>query len=134
MTILENLSEEQLEVIKATRKGYSSFIDAVPGAGKSTTTFGIAEDNLDKRILSVTFSSQLKLEGRIKKTNLGLDNLEIESYHSLAITYYPQIGFDDRNIINIMENNLNLKPDKAFTLYDIIIQTKPKICHLFSID
>lgn len=121
MTILETLSEEQLEVVKATRDGYSSYVDAVPGAGKSTTTFGIAEDNSDKRILSVTFSSQLKMEGRIKKDKLGLDNLEIESYHSLATNYYSAIGFDDRNIINLLKKNLNLKPDKAFIKYDIII-------------
>lgn len=121
MTILETLSEEQLEVVKATRDGHSSYVDAVPGAGKSTTTFGIAEDNSDKRILSVTFSSQLKMEGRIKKDKLGLDNLEIESYHSLATNYYSAIGFDDRNIINLLKKNLNLKPDKAFIKYDIII-------------
>ena len=48
MSILNKLSEEQLEVIQATREGNSSFVDAVPGAGKSTTTFGIAEDNSNK--------------------------------------------------------------------------------------
>ena len=61
------------------------------------------------------------MEGRIKKNELGLDHLEIESYHSLATNYYKSIGFDDRNIINILEKNLNLKPDKAFIKYDIII-------------
>ena len=121
MSILEKLSEEQLAVVQATRCGLSSYVDAVPGAGKSTTTFGIAEDNSDKGIMSVTFSSQLKLEGRIKKTKLGLDHLEIESYHSLAITYYPQIGFDDRNIINLLDKDLNLRTGKEITSFDIII-------------
>lgn len=121
MTILSKLSSEQREPVQCSIDGICGKINAVPGSGKSTTTFGITEANNDKRILSVTFSSQLKMEGREKKKNLGLDNLEIESYHSLATTYYQSIGFDDRNIHNILRNNLNLRPDKAFTNFDIIV-------------
>ena len=100
---------------------YVEKLTQFPGSGKSTTTFGITEANSDKKIFSVTFSSQLKMEGREKKKNLGLDNLEIESYHVSLTTYYQSIGFDDRNIHNILRNNLNLRPDKAFTNFDIIV-------------
>ncbi len=69
--------------------------EAVAGSGKTTTVLLIAKHFPQKRILQVTYNAQLKSEVRAKAISAGLHNLEIHTFHSLALAYYPVRGYDD---------------------------------------
>ena len=81
-------SQEQSNIIDIIQNGHNSFVNAVPGAGKSTLSYLIATKLKDKSILSITYSKSLKMESRLKIDELHIDNIVIHSYHSFAMKYY----------------------------------------------
>lgn len=111
------LSKEQQAIVKCMRDGKCCVSDSVPGAGKTTTGIEIARELPDKCILSVTFSSALKAEGRGKVQ--CIKNIDIESYNSLILQYYGKGGNSKEEVFEILNNDEKIcgeiKP------YDIII-------------
>ncbi len=69
--------------------------DCVAGSGKTTTVLLLAKRFPQHRILQVTYNSQLKAEVRAKAVVAGLTNLEVHTFHSLAVAYYMGRGYDD---------------------------------------
>ena len=67
-----SLSQEHKEICKAIGEGYSCFVNAVPGAGKTTLALHIAKTLPHKTILLLTFSSDLKVDARNKKDIMNL--------------------------------------------------------------
>jgi hypothetical protein len=64
-----------------------------------------------KRILQVTYNSQLKVEVRKKADLLGLANLEIHTYNSLCVKYYDRFGYkNDKLRAVILANSPPLRP------------------------
>jgi hypothetical protein len=107
-----NPSEEQNNVIEILSKGLNCFVNAVPGAGKSTLSYLISNNFQNFNVLSLTYSASLKREARIKIQQYNIENLEIHSYHSFAIEYYNE-NFDDSVIERVVEENKRLnKIDK----------------------
>ena len=109
---------EQLNIINLIKQDYQCYCDAVPGAGKSTLSYFIAQKFIDKNILSVTFSKNLKLEAREKIKKLGLTNMKIESYHSLAHNFYDKSVINNTGILKILYNNTELISSEK---YDLLI-------------
>lgn len=108
------ISEEQSLILKKFSKSNNIICDAVAGSGKTTTILFLAIKFPNKKILQITYNSQLKLEVRQKVKNLGLTNIEIHSYHSLAVKYYSRTAYRDKGINTIIKNNCKLKKQPNF--------------------
>ena len=101
-------SEEQSTILTHVKNNRNIYCDAVPGAGKSTLSYFIASQNKSKTVLSVTFSKDLKKEAREKIEKLGLMNMRIESYNSLARNYYDNTAITNDGIERILRYNTEL--------------------------
>lgn len=106
-----NPSDEQKRVIDLMIEGKNVYTEAVPGAGKTTTGLAMGERLRNKEIFYITFSAQLKVEGKEKALKYGLTNVHMFSYHSLAVRYYSGEAHDDRGLTKIIKNNMEFKGD-----------------------
>ncbi len=76
------LSKEQIKIIES--KGNIK-INAVAGSGKTTTVIEYAKSRpKDSRILYIAFNKSVKLEANKRFTEAKLNNVQIETAHSLA--------------------------------------------------
>ena len=108
---LDTPSEEQQAILTLVSEGHNVVGDCVAGSGKTTSVLLIAQAFPDKKILQVTYNSQLKFEVRKKAKLLGITNIEIHTYHSLCVRYYDRNGHTDDGIRNVLESNqLPLRP------------------------
>jgi hypothetical protein len=114
-----NPSDEQKQILDEIRNNNSVIGDCVAGSGKTTTVLFLAKTFPDKKILQITYNSQLKIEVREKVEQSNLTNLEIHTYHSLAVRYYDERAHDD-NIINYIIKN-DVKPKSYIPKFDIIV-------------
>jgi len=90
-----NLSDEQNNVIKCVESENNVCVDSVAGSGKTTTILHIAEKLSNLKILLITYNAKLKLETREKSKKLGLNNIEVHSYHSFGVKYYDNKCYTD---------------------------------------
>jgi hypothetical protein len=112
-------SDEQNNIIESIKNNKSVVVNSVAGAGKTTTLLFIAFHNKNKKILQITYNKQLKLEVRNKIKNYDIDNVEIHTYHSLAVKNYDPNCFTDTGIIDVLEKNKPIKNE--IPKYDIIV-------------
>ena len=83
-----NLTPEQLAIINSTG---NLKINAVAGSGKTTTIIEYAKARpKESKILYLAFNKSVKLEAVKKFKDKGLDNVKVETAHSLA---YKHIVF-----------------------------------------
>lgn len=102
----QSLSDEQSIVLAHIKSGKNVIVDAVAGSGKSTTVLGIAKEMPNKKFLQVTYNSMLRHEIREKVESLGLKNLEVHTYHSLAVKYFHSSSYTDSGIRYILKENI----------------------------
>ena len=80
-----NLTQEQLDIIHSTG---DIKINAVAGSGKTTTIIEYAKARpKNSRILYLAFNKSVKLEALKKFAESGLNNVHVETAHSLAFSY-----------------------------------------------
>ncbi len=79
-----NLTNEQIAIINSTG---NIKINAVAGSGKTTTLIAYAKARKDFRILYIAFNKSVKTEAQRKFKEQGLNNVKIETAHSLAHQY-----------------------------------------------
>lgn len=92
------LTDEQNEALQLVLEGYNVSIQAVPGAGKTTTLKHIM-NALQKKgleVCGVTYSKVLKEEWRLED---GKNASHIHSFHSLARYFYGYDGFVDDSVL-----------------------------------
>ena len=94
-------------------------VDAVAGTGKTTLILSIAENLVDKKILQMTYNKSLKFEVREKINEKKLENINIHTYHSLAVCYYSEKAYVDNEIRKIVWNNE--KPNIKIPTFDILV-------------
>lgn len=111
-------SGEQKAIINCITENKNCVVDAVAGSGKTTTVMFIAQENSKKKILQVTYNKELKLEVREKVESAKITNLDIHTYHSLAVRFYDKNCYTDDKIIKVLSNN---STPKVIIKYDIII-------------
>jgi F-box protein, helicase, 18 len=86
-----NLTDEQIAIINSSG---NIKINAVAGSGKTTTMLEYAKARpSDSKILYLAFNRSVKLEAAKKFLKYGLDNVKVETAHSLA---YRHIVFKYR--------------------------------------
>ena len=123
-------SLEQTRILDHVRAGHNIMADCVAGSGKTTTIFHIAQACPEKKVLQITYNSQLKLEVRGKVKAAGLTNLEIHTYHSLCVSYYDRLAHTDDAMRNMIINDK--KPLQRLPNIDlIIIDETQDMKHLF---
>ena len=140
--ILCTPSGEQSAIIDAVIAGKNVIVDSVAGSGKTTTILHIGmsfsgkqpaesgmsfsgkqpeelgKDLPQKKILVLTYNAKLKIETREKAASLGLDNMEIHSYHAFCVKYYDHRCHTDPGIITVLKTDK--KPKQKFS-YDLIL-------------
>ena len=113
------LSKEQQNILDATKTGDNVVVDAVAGTGKTTLILAIARELGSRNILQITYNKSLKFEVREKTQAMGIENLTIHTYHSLAVCYYSCTAHVDNEIKKIVDNNT--PPNKSIPEYDMLV-------------
>jgi hypothetical protein len=111
-------SAEQQAIVDAVKAGRNVVVDAVAGSGKTTTVLFLAAACQNKRVLQITYNSQLKSEVREKAAARGLVNLEVHTYHSLIVRYYDNNGFTDAVMRRVVSGN---KQPRILPQVDILV-------------
>lgn len=109
------LSDEQKKIINSSN---NMTINAVAGSGKSTVILHFALKYPNKKMLQITYNNMLKHEIRKKTKLLGINNLLVHTYHSLAVGFYDYKAYTDEEIKKILNNNVLCKLSNN---YDVIL-------------
>ena len=99
--------------------GYNVVLDAVAGSGKSTTILSMAREMPAKKILQLTYNATLRKEIQQKVAARKIHNLEVHTFHSLAVKYYLDSAHTDTGIRKIMF--LDLNPRHPIPNYDVVV-------------
>lgn len=113
------ISEEQAVVLKHIKAGENAVVDAVAGSGKSTTVLSIAAAMKTSKIIQFTYNSMLRCEIKEKTDILGIANLDVHTYHSMAVKYYNSSAYTDTGIRHILANKT--KPRIRIPKKDIVV-------------
>lgn len=116
---MNEVSEEQFIIINHIKNGKNVVVDACAGSGKSTTILSCAKSMPDKKFLQITYNSMLRMEIKEKVEILGLKNISIHTYHSLAVAKYSKNAFTDTGLRQILYQNIN--PLSLIKPQDIIV-------------
>lgn len=100
------ISEEQAVVLKHIKAGENAVVNAVAGSGKSTTVLSIAAAMKSSKIIQFTYNSMLRYEIKEKTEALGIENLDVHTYHSMAVKYYNAGAYTDTGIRHILANKV----------------------------
>jgi hypothetical protein len=119
MTENIKISDEQRIIFEHIKAGKNVIVDSIAGSGKSTTIINIAQLMPDKLFLHVTYNSMLRKEFKQKVVSLNLTNIEVHTYHSLAVKYFHPTAFTDTGIREILA--LNILPVCELPPFDIVV-------------
>jgi hypothetical protein len=98
-------SEEQQLVIDNLKNGHNVICSAVAGSGKSSTVLATSKQLFDKHILQITYNASLRLEIKEKVQVLGLPNITVHTFHSLAVKFYSTDCNTDTGIRYLLLHN-----------------------------
>lgn len=86
-----HLTDEQQQIVETEG---DLKVNAVAGSGKTTTILEYAQRRANQPILYLAFNKSVKQEAEHKLQALGLDNVQVETAHSLAFKYVmPRSGY-----------------------------------------
>jgi AAA domain len=117
-TLLETSTEQQL-VCDHIAAGDNVVVDACAGSGKSTTILSVARQLPKKRFLQITYNAMLRKEFREKVEESDLTNIEVHTYHSLAVRYFSGEAYTDTGIRHLLSDGL--LPREEMPPYDIVV-------------
>ena len=99
-----NISEEQRRIVDSVGKdGVCTIVEAVAGAGKTTTSCHLSLTYPNKRVVIVTYNKHLEIEVKQKVRGLGC-NADVYTYHGLAGAVFKRVCQTDQDILNCMNN------------------------------
>jgi len=113
------ISDEQLLIYNHVNSGKNVVVDAIAGSGKSTTIIHIAKLLPHKKFLHVTYNSMLRKEFKQKIISFKLENIEVHTYHSLAVKYFIPTAFTDTGIREIL--SMSILPVIKIPYFDIVV-------------
>lgn len=114
-----NISHEQKIIYEHIKNGKNVIVDSIAGSGKSTTIINIAQLMPEKRFLHITYNSMLRKEFKQKVISLNLTNIEVHTYHSLAVKYFHPTAFTDTGIREILA--MKILPVIQLPKFDIVV-------------
>jgi len=113
-----NPSDEQQKVIDALSNNSNPIVDSCAGSGKTTTIAFCAEALKTKKFCLLTFNKSLKDEVSESFRERKIDNVEVYTYHGLAVKFYDSHCNNDIGIRKVLRNDT--EPRKTVE-YDIIV-------------
>lgn len=81
-------------------------VDSCAGTGKTTLILSVAKELPDKKILQMTYNSMLRHEVNARVEKSGIKNMNVHTFHSLAVRYYMPTCFTDTGIRYILLKDL----------------------------
>jgi len=119
-------SEEQQRILTALHEGANVTVDAVAGSGKSTVVLMAAAAMPERRFLQITYNSMLRKEVQEKigtwhlseKEKPALRNIEVHTYHSLAVNYYDPAAHKDEVIQRLL---IDGSPQRPVPWIDVLV-------------
>jgi hypothetical protein len=99
-------SEEQMVPIRIIQEGHNAIINAWAGSGKSTTVLSAAKIDNTKKFIQITYNSALRKEIQAKVEELNIPNIEIHTYHSIAVTKYLTSAYNDMEMHRILYEDI----------------------------
>jgi len=112
------VSEEQQVVIDFVQQGKNVIVDACAGSGKSTTILSTALSQPHRRFLLITYNKSLRKEIQEKVRELGITNVVVHTYHSLAVAIYDAEAHADKVMRLLVQMN---KPPKRLIDTDVVV-------------
>ena len=103
---MHELSKEQKNILESVSTGSNIVVDAVAGTGKTTMILALAQEFSSKEILQLTYNKALKHEVKEKARAENLQNLSIQTYHSLAVKYYSSVAYVDNEIARVVSSRM----------------------------
>jgi hypothetical protein len=103
---MNKLSDEQLVVFQNVKDFKNTIVDACAGTGKTTLILSTAKQLPRRKFLQITYNSMLRCEVKESVTKYSLKNVNVHTYHSLAVKYYYPTAYTDTGIRYILFNNL----------------------------
>ena len=122
-------SAEQAALLQWVQQGYHVVGDCVAGSGKTTTVLHLAKQFPKRRILQITYNAQLKSEVRAKAESAGITNLEVHTYHSLAVRYYNPQAHDDTTLRALVRQNT--RPKSLPRFHALVLDESQDMTHLY---
>jgi len=99
-------SSEQQAVIDAIKAGYSVQVNAVAGAGKTTTVMNVADQLPDMTILMFTYNHDLKEDVAVKIQRLQKTRqVSVWTFHGFAYKYYSTDACKDDGVDRVVREN-----------------------------
>jgi hypothetical protein len=120
--ILPTPSDEQNEIMLQFKNGHNLKVEAVAGAGKTTTLLflaRIASNNFNVKSLILTYNKSLQVE--IEKTiqNCGLSgSCLVYTYHGYASRIYRKVINNDKILRQALQNDPPQNPQNFVVLLD----------------
>ena len=111
-------SEEQRKVIDTLCANTNPVVDSCAGSGKTTTIAFCAESLKDLHFCLLTFNKSLKDEVSESFRERGIGNVEVYTYHGLAVKFYDNNCNNDIGIRKVLRNNT--EPRKTVD-YDVMV-------------
>ena len=100
------LSDEQSNILNNIKHGKNVVVDSCAGTGKTTLILSVAKELPDKKILQMTYNSMLRHEVNARVEKSGIKNMNVHTFHSLAVRYYMPTCFTDTGIRYILLKDL----------------------------
>ena len=112
------VSDEQQQVIQHIQNGKNVVVDACAGSGKSTTVLSTALSQPHRQFLLITYNKSLRKEIQEKVRELGITNIIVHTYHSLAVAIYDTEAYIDKVMRLLVQSN---KPPSRVIYSDVIV-------------
>lgn len=129
------LTQEQIDIINSTG---NIKINAVAGSGKTTTIIEYAKmQPKTSNILYFAFNKSVKLEAARRFSELGLNNVKVETAHSLAyksIVFKNKykvrsLGYKTHEIVELLKLEVNGEKHDEFILANPINKFVTYFCN-----
>jgi len=102
---MNTISEEQSVILEKIKTKKNVIVDAIAGSGKSTTILSIAKALADVKVLQMTYNAMLRHEIKEKTKVLDIKNIEVHTFHSIAVKYYDLSAHTDTAMRHLLYNN-----------------------------
>lgn len=112
-------SEEQQRIISSMANNQNVVVDACAGSGKSTTVLSAAKELSTQNFVQITFNKMLQEEVKESIVKLGLTNIEVFTFHGLAVKYYDSSCHNDMGIRRILREQTT--PRVAIKEFQIMV-------------
>ncbi len=112
-------SDEQQNIIDLVKNKNNVIVDACAGSGKSTTVLSMAKSLPRRKFLQLTYNSMLRHEVKDKVKSLNIKNIDVHTYHSLAVRYYMTKSYTDSGIRKILASEMC--PREDINPFDVLV-------------